>query len=267
MYRVIEHDRSDCVNFTFHYVETNSVTQHPNVLLSIDTQNRILDKNTVYREYIPHIIGRSQYNIDRLYRGDSITDIPGYLHATVWQFLFRRSILTSHNILFNPRIRLNEDSVFIIRYLAFIEKMSVISAPLYFYRVSNNGSMATCIADKQGKYANKIELVEERSRLANIYFEKYGFDLMPLFSASCVLSAFELAITYGSKDYTDIKTGFHRFRNYCRHPTVELAFKNISTKGAPLRYRVPILLIRHNCFALLFGCIRIASALKFKFQI
>ncbi len=56
-----------------------------------------------------------------------------HLFRTPWAKFFRRDIIEQHHIRFDKRFRLGEDTLFVLRYLACCQSMSIIASSFYLY--------------------------------------------------------------------------------------------------------------------------------------
>lgn len=57
----------------------------------------------------------------------------------LWDKLFLRKIIKDNNLFFANDIKLNEDRLFILQYMFFIEKVHTVNEIIYFYRQRSNG--------------------------------------------------------------------------------------------------------------------------------
>lgn len=75
--------------------------------------------------------------------------VGGYLCNKI----FRRSIITEHDLQFAPRFHIGEDMLWIIEYLKYCETGVVISEVLYYYRLNENSMLQYSIHNE--KFDNK----------------------------------------------------------------------------------------------------------------
>lgn len=85
-------------------------------------------------------IGRSTIGSRLLDMSDKDKDI---LLNYVWNKLFNTKIIKSHNLKFDPKIRLGEDFVFVCKYIQHCESITLINEPLYCYYLRNSGSLVS----------------------------------------------------------------------------------------------------------------------------
>lgn len=101
--------------------------------------------------------GRQRHNIkSKLYYGDeiaeNITDLISCLAGTVWAKLFRRDIILNENLRFIPEIPSCEDSVFLMTYLQFCEKITLKDEIVYTYNCMVLSSAVHKFYEKYGYY-------------------------------------------------------------------------------------------------------------------
>lgn len=63
-----------------------------------------------------------------------------FYYTSLWNKVFRRSIIEEHGMRFDTGMQFGEDHVFILEYLHFVDRVALISQALYYY-VDNEGSL------------------------------------------------------------------------------------------------------------------------------
>lgn len=91
-----------------------------------------LDGRDIRDKFLPGVLGRSMDDVVRWGQGGDIRE--GHVESMVWRFLFRKDILDRNHILFDKRVRIAEDELFISEYALYSEKLTVASCPRYVYR-------------------------------------------------------------------------------------------------------------------------------------
>lgn len=69
-----------------------------------------------------------------------------YVRA-VWGKLFRNAILKKHNIQFNEKLYIGEDSIFLLKYLQCVDIVHVMDVHGYYYRILDNSAVRRYKAD------------------------------------------------------------------------------------------------------------------------
>ena len=115
------------------YIETLIINYEPNTIVSlnykiycnnnfIDTQD-IFIKSISYEEILAYIIGGNRGNF-----------FLGYMYRAVWGKIFESNIIKQKKIKFNNKLKIGEDSVFLIEYFKFIKNIKVVNKKYYNYR-------------------------------------------------------------------------------------------------------------------------------------
>lgn len=84
-------------------------------------------------------------------------DIKPYTLTACWGKLFRKSVISKNNILFNALLKLSEDTIFNLEYLENVNKILLIDIPIYFYR---ENSLSVTKNFNESFLTNQINLIE-----------------------------------------------------------------------------------------------------------
>ena len=235
---------TDCIIFGFRTIDGNSITERmPLVPAGKITNSDITVDNSVLDElYIKNISGYSQKNINRLYNGMPISEHEIFLLGTVWHYLFRRDVIDCNKLCFDEKVSLNEDGLFTVDYLSCITKATIINNTCYDYRLNSTGGLFGTLNNPKKMTMNKIAIANGRERLRKKILERSGKDIRPYYLGSIVLSAMEIAAksTKGKLDMELMKL----YLSYCSSEVAKYSIKNISTKGAPLKYKIPFVMLK-----------------------
>jgi glycosyltransferase involved in cell wall biosynthesis len=80
--------------------------------------------------------------------------------GVVWDKIFKREIITKNKIIFNTDIRLSEDLLFVLEYLKYINKISIVQKPLYYYnRLDQTGLSKNCTLEQFDAILNVNEKI------------------------------------------------------------------------------------------------------------
>lgn len=217
----------------------------------------------ILNDLMPELVGCSQNDLDRLYMGGTLSRKEPF-GGTVWHQLFRRDVIVENGIHFNPLIQLNEDTMFTLRYLAYAESMLIIDDICYNYHLRSSGALSSILYhDPTALVANKRELALERGRINKVFVKLHDLDISHLYRGSLVLSAVELAVRLSAVSFSGIKD----FKSYLGLSPVMDALRKVSLKGAPLKYRVPFLLLKLRCHSLLYSLLWLANRIKIRLYI
>lgn len=214
-----------------------------------------LKKSDIYKYVIPLYAGFSQKNLDRLYCGKTISDRGAY-NGQMAHIIYRRDIIIKNNINFNSCLNLSEDVMFALRYLAYADSMIITDDICYNYYLRESGALRNILHHNvRSLVSNKKELAQERQRISQLYLEREGIDIRPLYLGSLVLTCVELAVNLSSISFK----GWRDFHDYLTLMPVQNAIRNLSVHGAPLKFKVPFLLLKLRCYRLLYTCLWIAN--------
>lgn len=222
-----------------------------------------LKKSDIYKYVIPLYAGFSQKNLDRLYCGKTISDRGAY-NGSMAHMIYKRDIIIKNNINFNSCLNLSEDVMFALRYLAYVQNLTITDDVCYNYYPRESGALRNIlIHNVRSLVANKMELALERQRISQLYMERDNVDISPLYLGSLVLSSIELAVRLSS---ISLK-GVSGVIDYVKLEPVRFAIRNLSVHGAPLKFKVPFSLLKLGCYRLLYACLWIANRAGMKLYV
>lgn len=244
---------TDCIIFGFGILDNTQKT----ICLPISPdRDKNVDVTTVNKgfiedSYIKNIAGYSQRNLDRLYNGLSISDQPIFLLGTVWHYLFRKDIIDENRLCFDEDVSLNEDGLFVIEYLTCIYNAAIIKRSFYNYRLNATGGLFGTLANPQKMTVNKIAIAKGREKIRENIKRRTGKDIRPYYVGSVVLSVMEIAVKSTSRKFDRELLGM--YLKYCHSDVAKFAIKEVSIKGAPLKYRVPFLMLKLRLYRTVFA--------------
>jgi glycosyltransferase involved in cell wall biosynthesis len=147
------------------------------LLLNVPTgDNEIWDKTKILRNwYIPMQRGTSFHRVSA----------RGYLPGC----MFRRDIIEREKIRLVPGLSMNEDEIFILEYLLYVEKAILSERPLYYYCYSDNSLCANYFIHKRVSWRKQEKALLLRSEKTRRIFEKSGLTKeYPLLHAELLLA-------------------------------------------------------------------------------
>ncbi|MDR0904733.1 MAG: glycosyltransferase [Oscillospiraceae bacterium] len=118
-----------------------------------------------------------------VFRRMRVNSIGGF----VWNKLFRRSIISAHNLIFDTRIKIAEDLIFLCQYTCFVDTAVYNTSPLYHY-VTRQGSIVH-------KTDLNIEILSTRALVTELQteiFKEQCPEHLPLIA--CAHAAYCLAL-------------------------------------------------------------------------
>lgn len=189
---------------------------------------RLVSNEAIRVQYLTRLFGYSFEQVKAWYAGT-----PLFAHRVqggVCWCVYRRALLEEHHVRFDPRITLYEDAMFNSAYLLYATRMTYIDEPLYDYLHARTGAIARLRRNGR-ELANKLELLRVRQELD----AASGYQLTPLYAASCVFSVLEMLhiVLTGRAPF---RMGLRQVRAYLAVPVVRRAIRDF-----PLCLRHPVL--------------------------
>lgn len=204
----------------------------------------IFEGNRILRDYSGPMSGLSQFALDQYFKGDFIWKYKkNWTHCGL---VFNRLFIIENKLLFPLGIRLFEDVLFAIETTIKAKRIVRIPDVLYNYEMREDG-MVRKPKNSQTLFEDKYNLIRHRQRLREMVT---AFDLNDYYLGSHVLSSLQLALQLSSR-FKDIAL----FKKYVTNPYVQESIKKVSLKNAPLKFALPVRLLKLHCHSLLFtGC-------------
>lgn len=124
----------------------------------------------------------------REYAEEMMKAPANYYYGVLWNKLYRRSLLESVNLRFDPQIKWGEDFLFNLQYLEHVRLISAIPEPVYYYRkredslVNAEVSLRRTVAMKTATFQaykelyQKLDLYEEQKGRVYSYFLSAAVD-------------------------------------------------------------------------------------------
>ena len=181
--------------------------------------------------------------------------------ASVWRFMFRRSLLEKNNIRFSFLLKLSEDKYFVLNVLILSTKVCAVEKIFYNYIMRANGGLVNSLSNSENLLKAKIDGVLERAKLRSIAKTLYGEDIFSMYCGTVVLGAVEIAVR-GAK--LPISTCLKDVRAYMALDDVKEACRSISLGGLPLKFRVPSIMVKYHMTSLLVVLIHFADKIGVK---
>lgn len=146
-----------------------------------------------YRVLENHAVQRGHIKTDRLltrreYAEEMMKAPANYYYGVLWNKLYRRSLVESVRLRFDPQIKWGEDFLFNLQYLEHVRLISTSSKPIYYYRkredslVNSHISLRKTITMKKDTFRaykelyQKLDLYEEQRGRIYGYFLSAAVD-------------------------------------------------------------------------------------------
>ncbi len=238
-YRCIEEfnkDNVDVVQFGRYWCWGDSKTNEDKIKYDTYTHDEIVVT------YTGPMMGLNQNALNHWYKGENI-----WKYKKCWQvfcFMFKRSLIVDNNIRFIPKIRMFEDILFAIECTYYSNKLVAIPDILYNYDQRDDGAVLSRSRCMEKIFQDKYLLIEQRERIRAMVCE---IDLFDYYFASNVLSCLELAIKL-SIDFSY----YSDYSKYIRHVQTRKAIDKVCLTGAPLKFKLPVTMLKYRLHTLLF---------------
>lgn len=209
---------------------------------------KVVEGKEILREYTGPISGLSQTALNHYYKGEFIWKYK--MCCAIWNYIFDRKFLFSIGLSFIPGLRIFEDVMFVEE--ASLKTKMIVRIPdvLYNYDMRDDGALLR----RKGSFTifeNKYNLIQHRHRLREMVRE---FDLHDYYIGSHVLSCLQLSIQISDK-----WSNYKLFRKYVLHPDVQESIKKVEVKNAPLKFSIPVFLLKFHLHSVLFATCRILN--------
>lgn len=230
----------DMVQFEKYWVYGNSKKSDKGTVFGV------WDHKQIVKEYAGPMIGLGQESLNSYYvEKGNIWLFKKNLG--IWSFMFRRKFIECHNLIFQPKLKMFEDVLFAVESSIYAKKLVSIPDTLYNYNVRNEGAVYSRTNNPKVLFTDKYNLLEQRARLRSLIKE---YDLHDYYIGSHVLSCLQLVLKISV-----IWRNYGQFRQYVTHPDVQESIKKVSLKDAPLKFSLPVRLLKLHGHKLLFaGC-------------
>lgn len=146
-----------------------------------------------YRVLENHAVQRGHIKADRLltrreYAEEMMKAPANYYYGVLWNKLYRRSLVESVRLRFDPQVKWGEDFLFNLQYLEHVRLISASAKPIYYYRkredslVNSHISLRKTIAMKKDTFRaykelyQKLDLYEEQRGRIYGYFLSAAVD-------------------------------------------------------------------------------------------
>lgn len=218
--------------------------------------------NEIIHEYLPKFLGITQQNIDEWV--DMTTMWNSKQFSGVWRFLYKRSVLIEHNIIFPKGIKLIEDKIFNAKFFCYANTIATMKEVYYNYIIKEKGLLTSSISNAKGLVDDKITGIEQRALLRVLYKNEHGLDIFPFYIGTIVFSALELIMRMSVFPFNSTRSEFAR---YIYLPDVKTGIKKIRIFHLPLKLKIPIILLKMKMYYPLLWGMRVLYKLGIKVKI
>jgi len=184
-------------------------------------------RSEIHEKLLNSFIGYSMDDVRRWNRGGALNE--NRTLGSVGRCAFRRSFLEKYAIRFNERISFYEDSVFVMRSVAYAERALEIQDVLFDYDPQPSGNFGSGVNGRR-HWSYKLEVLAERLQL-----EREVGDVWRHCEASAVFGFLEMLVI-GLRSRLPLKDQLAAAKSYLAVPEVRAAFR-----AFPVSLRHPLL--------------------------
>ena len=208
----------DMVHFGIKWIYCDHIFEQP-------SEFGIYKGSEIWKEYTSQLVGFSQKALDGYYAGKNIWNLRRT--EGVWRYMFRLSFVAEKKLQF-PEV--------------------LVSIPDMFYNYfQREGSIINSDRNVERTFNYKYKQLLITKHLRNMIKE---FDLHDYYMGSHILSCLKMALLFSKK-----MGNYKLYHKYVSHPEVQESIRKVNLKGAPLKFSIPVRLLKFHCSWLLFaGC-------------
>lgn len=167
--------------------------------------------------------------------------------ATVWVYMYNAAFLKQHDLWFIKGLPMGEDRIFNAMFMIHARRILMIDKIYYYYIKNDSGITGISLQDPKKVFNYKMAYVKARNMVNECYIKAHGKDISSLYAGSNILAVLELCLKLQRLPFHE---GFNLFRTYCADPTVSSCIMRLSTKGAPLKFKLPFMLLKRKLYML-----------------
>ena len=238
---------ADCIHFNKYIHRWD--TSEP--LSDGELDFKILTGNDIFKEYTSALIGIGQETLNHWYKGESLWKYKKPWQG--WSFMFSRKVIEENHIIFQPSLKTSEDALFIVDYSIFSKKIARIPNYLYHYDFRKEGCLFSRISDSTKIFDDKYRLIEQRERIRRLINKnsQAGKDFISYYLGSNIFSCIELLLKLNKNG-----GGYSLCNEYITDKRIQESIKLVDVSNAPLKFKIPVLLLKMHCQAVLFYALR-----------
>lgn len=167
--------------------------------------------------------------------------------ATVWVYMYNAAFLKQHDLWFIKGLPMGEDRIFNAMFMIHARRILMIDKLYYYYIKNDSGITGISLQDPKKVFNYKMAYVKARNMVNECYIIAHGKDISSLYAGSNILAVLELCLKLQKLPFRE---GFKLFRTYCTNETVSTSIMQVSTKGAPIKLKLPLMLLKQKLYFL-----------------
>lgn len=239
-----EKDEPDDIIFDYTcYTDNFDLERHVSYVLPQmkETDTIVYSETDIYEVLLRHVIGYSTDDV-KMYYSTGNWPVKG-MGYSVWSHLYKKSLIDKYHIRFRKTPKIGEDRIFNCLFLLYVQRVVYVSRTYYYYLTTPDGLLIKSLANPRFIVEDKIELLEAREEVRQRYLEEKGIEINEMYRGSTIIACFQLAIVTSILPY---KEGYNLYHKYINHSLVKKAICGFPISGAPLKIKLPLLMIKNG---------------------
>lgn len=174
---------------------------------------------------------------------------------TVWRHFYKRDFLNKNNIRFIKGLQLVEDIIFNLTVMAFAKSV-VETQNKYYYYIQHEGLLQRINKNPRQLVIDKVNALKQRGMICDLYNKLHKVDLKNSYAGTNVLSCFQIAVALAELPLLE---SIKLYKSYLANKTIKEHLQLVSTKGAPVKIKVPLTLLKLKMPTVLLLLMRVAK--------
>lgn len=256
----LDKEASDCLLFDYNFLWTETKPKKEGTENALP-QIRKLGQKEILSEIVQPSFGYSKEQVYNFFQGKTFAQQTFLSGGVVWNMVVKRSIITENELLFDSKLVIHQDGMFVLDMFCYVHNVIAMYAKLYNYYYRPTGNQRSVRERPELLSQVKMALVEERVRINELYKQCHQRDFTTCYDGSLFFSAMELCIKLSREKYSN---HLRIFLDYVALQPVKDAIGRIDTSQVPLKYKLPVLLLTHGYYRTLFTLVYLAQHLGYR---
>jgi len=272
---------ADAVVFDFSRVEGSSDSWPCQSVFTGGTY----EGDSIVNDLLARFIGFSYSGIHCWLRGET-----GGLYVenpALWRTLLRGDVIRDSGLLFDPSLRVGEDTIFLSLFLSYASRVIVTHSLMYRQLLHSASVISLYENDPEAKLENKTALMAARLALSDDISARRGISVHHCWQGSVVMSYMELCFMFARRSSgrtrqpagvdrqlqganlqpagASFSARYRRFLSYAKDPCVAETLAAYPPLHMPKFRSLPFWLMRKRLHRILFTCAAILSLTHYSF--
>lgn len=216
----------------------------------------------IRKQYMPKFLGTTQDDINTWIDTNYLWKERKQF-ASVWRFLYKRSVLIENNVFFYPGVKLFEDKLFNACFFCYAQSIATMNEVFYNYFIREKGLLSSSLSNHKALVDDKINGVVQRSKVRKLYKDTHNEDIFYCYIGTIVFNALELIIKL-----TDLPLykSWILYKKYIILEDVKQGIRKIEINKLPFKIKIPIYLLKFHCDWLVILAVKIVKKFRFRLK-